>query len=259
VLLTGASEGIGRALALRLARPGVHIALVARNRERLESLARECAALGAATLVLPADIGVPAQCARAVADAAAAFGGLDVLVSNAGATMWARFDALADDSIFDELMRVNYLPTVHLVRAALPLLTRSRGLIVAIASVAGFTGVPERTAYAGSKHALVGFLESLRIELAGSGIDVSIVAPDFVRSEAHRRARGADGRPLGASPLEQRGLQSAGECAALIVRGMERRQRLVVTSLRARLGLVLKGIAPGMIDWLAARAIRLRR
>jgi NAD(P)-dependent dehydrogenase (short-subunit alcohol dehydrogenase family) len=122
VLLTGASEGIGRALALRLARPGAHLALLARNRERLESLARECEALGAATLVLPADIGVPAQCAAAVQAAAAAFGGLDVLVSNAGATMWARFDALADDAIFADLIQLNYLPTVHLVRAALPLL-----------------------------------------------------------------------------------------------------------------------------------------
>ena len=98
--------------------------------------------------------------------------------------------------------------------AALPYLKASRGLIVAVASIAGLTGVPERTGYAASKHAMVGFFESLRIELTGSGVDVTLVAPDFVVSEIHRRATGPDGRPLGATPMQEARLMSAALRAA---------------------------------------------
>jgi len=155
-------------------------------------------------------------------------------------------------------MRVNYLGAVHLTRYALPALKKSRGLIVAIASVAGFTGVPERTAYAGSKHALVGFMESLRIELAGSGVDVTIVAPDFVLTQTHKRAIGPDGKPLGASPMQTTRIMTAEECAARIVSAIERRKRLLILSARGRLGRWLKLIAPSFIDRIAARAIRRR-
>ncbi len=197
VLITGASEGIGRALALALAAPGVRLALNARNAARLAQAAAECAARGAAVLALPADVSQQQDCAQLVARAVERFGGLDILVNNAGITMWSRFDAISDFSVFERLLSVNYLGAVYTTAAALPHLRAARGLIVAVASIAGLTGVPERTAYAASKHALVGFFESLRIELAGSGVDVTLIAPDFVVSEIHRRAIGPDGAPLG--------------------------------------------------------------
>jgi short-subunit dehydrogenase len=117
-------------------------------------------------------------------------------------------------------MEVNYLAPVRLTALALPHLKQSRGLLVAVASLAGLTGVPERSAYAGSKHAVIGFFDSLRIELAGSGVDVCVVAPDFVVSEIHKRAIGADGEPLGASPMMQSKIMTAEVCAARIVRGI---------------------------------------
>ena len=120
---------------------------------------------------VPTDLLDPAQC-RALIDAAVArFGRIDVLINNAGGTMWARFDALDDLSAYEHLMKLNYLGAVHLTAAALPWLKQSRGRLVAVASVAGLTGVPERSGYAASKHAMVGFFDSLRIELAGSGVD----------------------------------------------------------------------------------------
>jgi len=259
VLISGASEGIGRALALALAASGAHLALNARNAARLAETAHECAARGAEVLALPGDVTRAPDCAMLIERTLERFGGLDVLVNNAGITMWARFDSISDLSVFETVLRVNYLGAVYLTAAALPHLKRSRGLLVAIASMAGLTGVPERTAYAASKHALVGFFESLRVELRGSGVAVTIVAPDFVASQIHRRALGPDGQPLGTSPLHEPHLMTAADCAALIVRAMRRRQRLALTSLRGRVARWARLIVPRAVDALAARAIRRRR
>jgi short-subunit dehydrogenase len=169
--------------------------------------------------------------------------------------MWTRFDELRDLAVLERLMRVNYLGTAWLTHAALPALKASRGRLVAVASVAGLTGVPERTAYAASKHAVVGFMDSLRIELAGTGVSVTVIAPDFVLSKAHERAVGADGRPLGASPLRKDRIMTAEACAQLIRAAVLRRDRLLVTSLRGRIGRWVALFAPALIDRIAARAI----
>jgi short-subunit dehydrogenase len=259
VLITGASEGIGRALALALAGEQARLVLAARDAARLEDAARACAARGAAVLAQPADVSRPEDCRRLVAAARDRFGALDALVNNAGITLWSRFDAIADLGVFERLLAVNLLGAVYTTAAALPDLKATRGLIVAVASLAGLTGVPERTAYAASKHALVGFCESLRIELAGSGVDVTIVAPDFVVSQIHRRAIGPDGAPLGTSPMQEAHIMSAEECARLIVGAMHRRDRLLITSRRGRLVRWARLIAPSLVDRMAARAIRERR
>jgi len=259
VLITGASEGIGRALALALARERPRLALNARNAARLAEAARECAGRGAEVLALPGDVSRQEDCAAMVAGTLAHFGALDALVNNAGITMWSRFDAVSDLSVFARLLATNYLGAVYLTAAALPALKAARGLIVAVASLAGLTGVPERTGYAASKHAMVGFFDSLRIELAGSGVGVTIVAPDFVVSQLHRRAVGADGAPLGVSPMQEPRIMSAEECARLIVAAMRRRDRLLITSARGRLGRWARLIAPAVVDRIAARAIRERR
>ncbi|HET9472957.1 MAG TPA: SDR family oxidoreductase [Steroidobacteraceae bacterium] len=255
IILTGASEGIGRALALALAARGARLALAARDRERLDSLAQQCRAGGGEALAVPTDVTSQQDLEWLVAESVKSFGGLDAVIHNAGITMWSRFDTLQDLSIFERLMEVNYLAPVRLTALSLPHLKQSRGLIVAVASLAGLTGVPERSAYAGSKHAMVGFFDSLRIELAGSGVDVSVVAPDFVVSEIHKRAIGPDGEPLGASPMMQAKIMSAETCAARIVHGMERRQRLVLMTARGKWGRWLKLLAPSLIDRIAARAI----
>ena len=259
MLITGASEGIGRALALALAAEGARLALIARNGLRLAEVVRDCAARGAEALALTGDVSRPELCAQLVAQAVARFGALDVLVNNAGVTMWSRFDAVSELGVFERLLAVNYLGSVYMTAAALPHLKRSRGLIVAVASIAGLTGVPERTGYAASKHAMVGFFESLRIELAGSGVDVTIVAPDFVVSEIHRRAIGPDGAPLGHSPMQEPHIMSAPACAALIVGAMRRRRRMLITSARGRFGRWARLLAPALVDRIAARAIRERR
>jgi len=259
VLITGASTGIGRALALELARTGAQLSLNARDADRLGETAGECAALGAAVLAVPGDVTRGADCRQIVARTLERFQKLDALVNNAGMTMWARFDALADLAPLERLLAVNYLGAAQVTAAALPYLKNSRGLIVAVASIAGLTGVPERTGYAASKHAMVGFFESLRIELRGSGVDVTIVAPDFVKSELHKGALGADGRPLGETPMDEPRIMTSEQCARLIVNAMRRRQRLLITSARGRFGRWARLVAPAVVDRIAERAIRLRR
>jgi short-subunit dehydrogenase len=259
VLITGASEGIGRALALELAPEGANLVLNARNIARLEETAGACVARGAQVEAVAGDVAQPQDCVRCVARAVQRFGGLDALVNNAGITMWARFDAVTDFSVYERLLAVNYLGAVHMTAAALPYLKSSRGLVVAVASIAGLTGVPERTGYAASKHALVGFFESLRIELADSGVDVTIVAPDFVVSQIHRRATGADGKPLVQTPMQEARIMTAERCAHLIAAAMRARRRLLITSARGRLGRWARLIVPRLVDASAARAIRERR
>ena len=256
IILTGASEGIGRALALDLAARGARLALAARDRERLESLAHECRSRGGEARALPTDVTNQQDCELLVNETVTAFGGVDVLVHNAGITMWSRFDALKDLSIFERVMEVNYFAPVRLTALALPEIRKSRGLLVAVASLAGLTGVPERSGYAASKHAMIGFFDSLRIELAGSGVDVSVIAPDFVVSEIHKRAIGPDGEPLGESPMVKSKIMTAEECARRICVAIEKRERQVIMSRRGRIGRWLKLLAPSVIDRIAAKAIR---
>lgn len=256
VVVTGASQGIGKALCLALAPQRPRLVLAARDESALAAVASACRDAGAETRVVPTDVCSETECRRLVAQTVEAFGGLDALVNNAGISMWARFDELQDLSIYETLMRVNYLGCVYLTHAALPHLKRSRGRIVAVASVAGLTGVPTRTGYAASKHAVFGFFDSLRIELAGTGVSVTLVAPDFVTSQIHKRSIGVDGKPLSTTPMQETRIMTADECAAHVVRAMERRQRLAVLSLRGRLGRFVRLLAPGLIDAIAARAVR---
>ena len=257
-IVTGASEGIGRALCLALAPRRLRLVLAARNEARLRELAAECESLGATCLVVAGDLAAEASCRRLVERTVATFGAVDVVVNNAGRTVWTRLDQLTDVAVIEDVMRINYLGTAWLTYYALPHLVERRGRIVAIASVAGLNGVPERAPYAASKHAVVGFCDSLRIELAPLGVSVTVIAPDFVLTEAHRRAVGPDGEPLGASPLEEGRIMTAAECAHRIVRAIDRRERLVITSLRGRVGRWFKLLSPGLVDRIAARAIRRR-
>ena len=255
IVITGASSGIGRALARELAVERPRLVLAARDAERLEEVAADCERLGAETLVVPTDVTRPEECGRMIDQCVARFGGGDVLVNNAGRAMWARFDELDDLAVMADIMHVNYLGCVYGTHFALPHLKRSRGLVVAVASISGIVGAPMLSGYSASKHAVIGFFESLRIELAASGVGVTIVAPDFVQSEILSRATGASGAPLGTSPMDPQTLMTAEECARRIVRAMTARRRLTFTSLRsswARLGLLL---APKLVDRIARRAV----
>jgi short-subunit dehydrogenase len=232
--------------------------LAARDVTRLEEVAATCQARGAETIIVPTDVSEPEQCRALVARAVERFGGLDVLINNAGCAMWCRFDELSDMRVMEDLMRVNYLGSVYCTHHALPHLKRTKGLIVATSSLAGLIGVPLLTGYSASKHAMLGFFDSLRIELQGSGVDVTVLAPDFVQSEILSRAAGADGQPIAESPLDQSNLLSAEKCARRMVKAMQRRRRLLLTSQRSAWARWGRIVAPRVTDWIALRAVGFR-
>lgn len=258
MVITGASSGIGRDLAIQLAPQRPKLVLAARDRRRLADVSEECRRRGAETLVIPTDVTSQSACRALIASTVEEFGGIDVLVNNAGSAMWSRFDELTDLAIIEQLMRVNFFGGVYCTHATLPHLKRSRGLIVAMASISGIIGVPILSGYAASKHAVMGFYESLRIELADCGVDVTILAPDFVQSEILARAIGPDGWPIEASPLDQRKLLSTEKCVRKIIRGMERRKRLVLTSERSAWARWGKLLAPKLLDRIAARSVQFK-
>ena len=255
VVLTGASRGIGRELALQLADQGARLALSARDMASLDEVAELCRRRGGQAVAIPADVGEEPQCAELIRRTVETYGRIDTLINNAGISMWALFEQVTDLSIFERLMRINYLGSVWCTWYALPHLKQTRGRIVAVASLTGKTGVPTRSGYAASKHAMVGFFDTLRIELAGSGVSVTVTCPDFVATEIRERAFGPDGKPLGVSPVKESKVMTAETCARLILKSAARRERELIPSARGKLGLWLKLFAPSVIDRIARKAI----
>lgn len=261
VLVTGASSGIGAELARQFASAGARVALAARNRARLEEIADECRQAGAEAFVVTGDVALEADCRHIVESTVAHFGQLDTLVNNAGLGSSGRFDEVTDLSIFDTLMRVNYLGSVWCTAHALPHLKHTRGRIVAISSLTGLTGVPKRTAYAATKHAMAGFFDSLRIELMDSGVSVTVVYPGFVFSEINQRALAPDGQPFGERAYRRKPGETmeTDECVRQILRATARRQRDLVMTWRGKIGRVLKLLSPSLVDGMARRVIASRQ
>ncbi|MFH1435055.1 MAG: SDR family oxidoreductase [Pseudomonadota bacterium] len=257
VIVTGASAGIGRELALQLADRGAWLSLAARDAEKLGQVAAACRErAGAQALAIPTDVADRAQCKNLIEKTAAEYGRIDTLVNNAGITMWARFDELRDLDVLEKIMQVNYFGSVYCTHFALPFLKKSKGRLVGVSSLAGRTGVPTRSGYAASKHAMAGFFDTLRIELAEDGVTVTMIYPGFVSTEVRKRASGADGRPLGESPVRESEVMTAGTCARLTLRAVGLRKRELVMTARGKAGQWMKLIAPGLVDSIAKKAIR---
>ncbi|MCH8837435.1 MAG: SDR family oxidoreductase, partial [Candidatus Marinimicrobia bacterium] len=179
------------------------------------------------------------------------YGEIDMLINNAGISMHALFTELDDLDIFDQIMRVNYLGAVACTHYALPHLLSARGRIVVVSSLTGKAGVPTRTGYAASKHALHGFFDSLRVELAGSGVSVTIACPSFVDTGIRRYQAG-----VGASRRNIRSKRMPVErCARIILRAAERRRREVVMTALGKVGRFVRPFLPGLIDWVARKKV----
>lgn len=255
VLITGASEGIGRAVAKVCSREGAQVVISARNETRLMELAEEIKNDNSAVKIIKADVSQQNECFNLIKETVSHFGKLDILINNAGRTMWCRFDEIQDLRIVNEIMETNFYGSLYCTYYALPYLYKTGGHIVAISSVAGLTGVPCRTIYSASKHAMVGFFDSLRVEIEPKGVHVTIVAPDFVKSEIHKRALKGDGSSLGQTPMVESKIMTAEECAELILNAIVKKQRLLITSTRGKAGRWLKLICPSLVDKIARKAI----
>jgi short-subunit dehydrogenase len=260
-VITGASDGIGAEMSRQLAathKSDAALVLAARDPTKLQTVAAQCASLGAQTLVHRTDVSVQSDC-RALIDAAVArFGRLDVLINNAGMSAQALFaDVKAEDlGWYEELMRINLWGSVWCTHAALPHLRASRGSIVAVSSLAGLLGVPGRNAYSATKFAVTGFFESLRIELKNTGVSVTTAFPGVVATQTRHRGYNAQGVAAGQSGLKEDDAMPVDHCARLILQGLQRRDREVVMTSKGKFGRLLKLLAPGLVENMALAALK---
>ena len=254
-IITGASTGIGEELAYRLAQQGAHLVLTARRQEELDRVAERARRFGAQIITVSADVAKSDDCKKIIDATLAEFGRIDTLVCNAGMTMWAKFADIKDIAMLDRIMQVNYMGAVYCTHHALPHLVKTKGRIVGVASLTALVGVPTRTGYAASKHAMRGFFDSLRIELADQGVSVTMIYPGFVATGIRENATGADGKPAKIDPVNKDDVMSVEECTSIIVRAIESRQREEIMTLKGKLGQWVKLISPGVIDGMAKRAV----
>lgn len=247
IWVTGASSGIGEALALLLVERGAKVVVTARRAERLEAV-RGAASRPEAVAVVAGDLEDAAGWESLAQRAIAAFGHLDGVIHCAGISQRA-FAADTDPAVDRRLMEVNYFAVIALTKAVLPhLLARGHGHITAVSSIAGKTGVALRSGYAGSKHALHGFFDALRAELAGTGVEVLVACPGFVNTDLATVALSGDGSPHGKrDETNAKGL-SPRECAEGIVRAIERGDLEAYIGGREVLGVYLKRFAPRVLE-----------
>ncbi len=256
VVLTGATSGIGREMCLQLASAGAHLVMAARNEAALEAMAETCEQRGGMAQAVVTDVTEEGACQHLIEQTISMHGRLDVLVNNAGLSMWSRVDEMQDLELLRHIMAVNYLGSAYCTFYALPYLKQSTGRVGVIASLTGRIPVPTRAGYAASKIAMTRFHESLRVELHGTGVSVTIIFPDFVATNIRSHSRGPDNKPLGYSPAQEHKMMSAQRCAEIALGAIARRQRGTILSLRGNAAVFAKQIWPGLVDLIARRAIR---
>ncbi|MCM1151574.1 MAG: SDR family oxidoreductase [Alistipes sp.] len=247
VIVTGASSGIGEALSREFAARGARVVLGARNVQKLQLLAGEIREKGGQAVYCGVDVTKPEECRELIATAVREFGGVDVLVCNAGLSMRAIFDDVELD-VLHRLMDVNFWGTVNCCKYALPYLQASKGSVVGVSSVAGLHGLPGRTGYSASKYAMTGFLETLRIENLKKGLHVMIACPGFTASNVRFAALTADGSQQGGTPRNEAKMMTAEEVARIISKGVLRRRRLCLMEIEGRATHFVKKFAPAFLD-----------
>ena len=249
VIITGASSGIGKELALRLAKEGAWLALAARNVQRLAVLVGECQRSGSKAIAIPTDVGDESQCRELIIRSYETYGCVDMLVNNAGIDGVSKLEDLPDLRLFKEVVDVNFYGTVYCTYYALPFLKETNGRIVNIASLGGMLAIPFNTSYIASKFAVVGFSDSLRMEVEQAGISVTVICPSLVVTEFHERYMNKNGQPKGPSgrAIYTERTLTADQCARIILRGARLRKRQVVMR-PGPLALWLKLITPGLVD-----------
>ncbi len=225
VVITGASSGIGKALAVKYASEGCKLALAARRIERLQELVKQFHQVE--ILAVKTDVTIESDCKNLIEKTIEKFGRIDILINNAGISMRAVLENL-DLEVIRKVMDVNFWGTVYCTKYALPYLLKSKGSLVGVISVGGYVGLPGRSGYSASKFAMRGFLDSVRIENRRSGLHVLIAAPGFTTSEIRKHALVADGSQQGETPRDENKMMSAEKCARHIYRAVKRRQRKVI-------------------------------
>ena len=247
VIITGASSGIGLASSKLYASRGYRVVMAARSVDRLTE---EAASFGCDMdniLCVKADVSVEEDCRNLVEKCVEKFGRIDILINNAGISMRAMFRDL-DLSVLKRLMDVNFWGTVYCTKYALPYLLETKGSVVGVISIAGYSALPARSGYAASKYAIRGFLDTLRIEHLYDGLHVLVMAPGFTASNIRNTALAADGSQQGESPRDESKMMSAERVAEIMARAIDRRKSRVILTPIGKLTVLMHRMFPGLTD-----------
>jgi len=250
VIITGASSGIGRDLALQLAKQGAYLVLASRNEPRLNEVAEKCSNLGGRAIVVAADVSKEAECKVIIDKTIAEYGRIDTLINNAGFGGRGQFIEQTNLDNFHKIMDVNYWGAVYCTRYALPHILKTKGRIVGVSSLLGKFSMAGNTAYSSSKFAMAGFFDALRLELRKTGVNVTMIYPGYVITEFAENMVQPDGTRVG-----ERGkkfyfekLMKPAQCAKIIIKAMACRRRQVVMTPYGVFATWLNLLAPSLLD-----------
>ena len=247
VVITGGSDGIGKALCLEYGRRGYAVSFTGRSEEKLKSVSELLKNEGIIHQSFCLDAASDQDNEKLVSETIAAFGRIDVLICNAGISMRALFQNLSIQS-FEKVIRVNFLGAVSLIQHALASLIQSQGIIIGISSINGRRATPARTAYAASKYAMEGFLESLRMELTADGVRVMVVCPGFTKSNMRGSSIMPNGNEQGESKLDEAKMMTAETVAKRVFRAMSKEKRDLILTTQGKLAVWGNKFFPALMD-----------
>jgi len=250
VAITGGSEGIGRALIQALIPLGAKIATCGRNYDKLYNLQMEYAGTLLHTVVC--DVSKENDCKKFIESTIKTFGGIDILINNAGISMRALVRDL-DVEVIRKVMDVNFFGAVYCTTLALPSIVERKGVVVGISSIAGYRGLPGRSAYSASKFALQGWLEALRTELLEEEVNVMWVSPGFIASNIRNAALDSEGNALSSTLMDESKMMTASECATHIINGIEKRKRTLILTSTGKRTVLLNKFFPALTDKLVRK------
>lgn len=254
VIITGASSGIGEACAYEFSKAGACVIIAARNEEKLKMVANKIASNGHIAKIKVCDVSILEDCKSLIDFTIQEFGKIDVLINNAGISMRALFKD-SDMLVLQKLIDINFWGTVYCTKFALPYLINQKGSVIAVNSWAGFTGLPARTGYTASKFAMLGFMESLRVENLKTGLHVGSIFPGYTQSNIRNTALNAQAQAQVESPLNESKLMSSETVAKHILKMVITRRKYHVITLTGKLMYWVNKLFPSLVDRLVYRVV----
>lgn len=251
VIITGASSGIGKALVYEYANRGHIVVMAARNESELKSLQQNLSVQSKESLFVVTDVTKETDCRNLINEVVKKYERIDVLINNAGISMRALFNEM-DLSVMRSVIDVNFWGTVYCSKYALPYLLKTRGSLVGVISIAGYLGLPARSAYSASKFAVRGFLDTLRVENLKKGLHVLVAAPGFTKSNIRNVALTYDGSAQGETPRDENKMMTAEEVAYKIAKAVEKKKsELILTFVEGKFSVFLSKFLPRLLDRLS--------
>lgn len=250
VVVTGGTEGIGRALVEKLLNQGAKVATCGRNHDKLYDLQSDYASFPLHTFV--ADVSSENDCRNFIESTLKVWGQIDILINNAGVSMRALLKDLSTE-VLHKVMDINFFGAVYCTKYALESIIARKGCIVGISSIAGYRGLPGRSGYSASKFALQGWLEAVRTELLDEGVHVMWVSPGFTSSNIRNAALNEKGQSQGESPMDESKMMRADECADHILRAIEKKKRTLVMTFTGKRTVFINKFFPAWADKLVHR------